>query len=119
MIFAALAASGAADHMQAMLPYGLKSSITVAIGVFQAFVGFQLMGLIVKSETTMVGLGDIQEPALWLSLTSTLLVAALFIRGTKGATILGICFTAVASHALGLQDAREASSVTSASGLAE
>jgi len=109
VLFAVLAAVGVADRMQAMLPADLKSSITVAIGVFQAFVGFQLMGLIVKSDTTMVGLGDLEQPTLWLALTSTLLVAALFIRGVKGATILGIVFTAMASHILGLQDARQPS----------
>mmetsp|Transcript_112678 Transcript_112678/g.291102 ORF Transcript_112678/g.291102 Transcript_112678/m.291102 type:complete len:496 (+) Transcript_112678:134-1621(+) len=108
VLFAALAASGVADRCQALLPSALKSSITVAIGVFQAFVGFQLMGLVVKSDTTMVGLGDLGQPTLWLALTSTLIVAALFIRGVKGATILGIVFTAAASHALGLQNAREA-----------
>lgn len=58
---------------QAVLPPALKSSITVAIGVFQAFVGFQLMGLVVKSESTMVGLGDLGNPALWLSMTAAIL----------------------------------------------
>jgi len=107
IIFALLAASGIADRTQAMLPTALKSSITVAIGVFQAFVGFQLMGLIVKSDTTMVSLGDLTQPTLWLALTSTVLVAALFVRKVKGATILGIVFTALASNALGLQNARQ------------
>lgn len=118
LIFAALAASGVADHAQAVLPPALKSSITVAIGVFQAFVGFQLMGLVVKSESTMVGLGDLGNPALWLSMTATVLVAALFVRGTKGATILGIGFTAVALNLLGLSGAREAADpVAQAAGL--
>lgn len=54
MLFALLAASGAVDRVQGALPSALKSSITVAIGVFQAFVGLQLMGLVVKSDTTLV-----------------------------------------------------------------
>eukprot|EP00438_Fugacium_kawagutii_P000932 Skav211607 [mRNA] locus=scaffold2962:197501:204726:- [translate_table: standard] len=54
VLFAFLAASGAVDKVQGALPSALKSSITVAIGVFQAFVGLQLMGLVVKSDTTLV-----------------------------------------------------------------
>mmetsp|Transcript_60072 Transcript_60072/g.127253 ORF Transcript_60072/g.127253 Transcript_60072/m.127253 type:complete len:529 (+) Transcript_60072:62-1648(+) len=109
VIFALLASSGIADKAQALLPGSLKSSITVAIGIFQAFVGFQLMGLVTKNDTTMVGLGDLAQPTLWLAMTSTILVAALFVRGVKGATIMGIAFTALASHMLGLQNARESS----------
>jgi len=102
VLFGGLALSGAADRLQDVLPSSLKSAITVAIGVFQAFVGFQLMGLVRRSESTLVGLGDLSQPTLWLSLTATLLVAALLIRKTKGALLLGICFVAVASQCLGL-----------------
>ncbi|CAJ1455248.1 unnamed protein product, partial [Effrenium voratum] len=88
--------------VQGALPHGLKSSITVAIGVFQAFVGLQLMGLVVKSDTTLVALGDLSQPNLWLAFTATILVAGLLVRKVTGALLLGICFTAVASHLLGL-----------------
>lgn len=101
-LFAALAASGVVDRVQAMLPGGLKSSITVAIGIFQAFVGLQLMGLVVKSDVTLVALGDLTRPSLWLSFASTLLVAALLIRKTKGALLIGICFTAMTWYVLDL-----------------
>lgn len=102
VLFAFLAASGAVDKVQGALPSALKSSITVAIGVFQAFVGLQLMGLIVKSDTTLVALGDLSQPNLWLAFTATLLVAGLLIRKVTGALLLGICFTAAASYLLGL-----------------
>ncbi|CAJ1419051.1 unnamed protein product [Effrenium voratum] len=100
--FGLLAASGLVDRVQGALPHGLKSSITVAIGVFQAFVGLQLMGLVVKSDTTLVALGDLSQPNLWLAFTATILVAGLLVRKVTGALLLGICFTAVASHLLGL-----------------
>jgi AGZA family xanthine/uracil permease-like MFS transporter len=101
-LFVALAASGAVDRMQAIVPSGIKSAITVAIGIFQAFAGFQLMGLVVKSDETLVELGDVTRPGLWLALTATLFVAAMLVRRTKGALLLGICFTTVASHVLGV-----------------
>jgi AGZA family xanthine/uracil permease-like MFS transporter len=102
MVFAALALSGAADKLQDLLPGSLKCAITVAIGVFQAFVGLQVMGVIVRSDATLVTFGDASQPQLWLSLGSTLLVAALIVRKVKGALLIGIVFTAVAYHALGL-----------------
>lgn len=102
VIFAGLSACGASDRMQDVLPSSIKSAITVAIGVFQAFIGFQLMGLVVKSNSTLVALGDIFQPKLWLALTATLLVAALLVRRTKGALLLGIAFTSVAWHLLDL-----------------
>jgi len=105
VVFAMLALSGLADKMQDLVPMGLKCAITVAIGIFQAFVGFQLMGLVVRSESTLVALGDLMQPTLWLSLAATLLVAVLLIRKTKGALLVGIAFTAIAAHALQLPSA--------------
>ena len=113
MLFALLAASGAVDRVQGALPSALKSSITVAIGVFQAFVGLQLMGLVVKSDTTLVALGDLSQPNLWLAFTATLLVAGLLIRKVTGALLLGICFTAAASYLLGLPNPNQAWSLQS------
>jgi len=106
-IFAVLAASGAADWLQAMLPGSLKAAITVAIGIFQAFVGFQLMGLVVADNTTLVALGDLEQPTLWLSVVGTLLVAVLLIRKTKGALLIGIFFVTVAANLLGLPNAND------------
>eukprot|EP00421_Protoceratium_reticulatum_P033653 CAMPEP_0168468630 /NCGR_PEP_ID=MMETSP0228-20121227/57803_1 /TAXON_ID=133427 /ORGANISM="Protoceratium reticulatum, Strain CCCM 535 (=CCMP 1889)" /LENGTH=330 /DNA_ID=CAMNT_0008484389 /DNA_START=31 /DNA_END=1019 /DNA_ORIENTATION=- len=106
-LFAALAASGAADWMQSLMPAGLKSAITVAIGIFQAFVGFQLMGLVEKSETTLVALGDLSQPSLWLAMAGTLLVAALLVRKTKGALLIGILFVTAASNLAGLPNSND------------
>merc|ERR1719183_1735662 len=58
-VFALLAWTGLVDRVQAILPEGLKSAITVAIGIFQAFIGFQLMGMVVPNEVTLVALGDL------------------------------------------------------------
>eukprot|EP00442_Polarella_glacialis_P027018 CAMPEP_0115066886 /NCGR_PEP_ID=MMETSP0227-20121206/11068_1 /TAXON_ID=89957 /ORGANISM="Polarella glacialis, Strain CCMP 1383" /LENGTH=438 /DNA_ID=CAMNT_0002452861 /DNA_START=276 /DNA_END=1592 /DNA_ORIENTATION=+ len=118
VLFAALAASGAVDRVQGALPMALKSSITVAIGVFQAFVGLQLMGLVVKNDTTLVALGDLTQPNLWLAFTATLLVAALLVRKTTGALLLGICFTAMASQILGLPNPNKSADIAAVSGLA-
>jgi len=101
-LFAVFAVTGSADRLQGILPSSLKSAITVAIGIFQALVGFELMGLVVQSKSTLVELGDLSQPTLWLAITATLLVTALLARKVKGSLLLGIGFTTVAAHLLGL-----------------
>jgi len=110
VLFAGLTVIGAVDLVQNALPRGLKCSITVGIGIFQALVGFQMMGLVAKDDETFVTLGDLSQPKLWLTMATTLLVAVLLIRKTKGALILGIGFATVALRVLGTEDA---SAVTS------
>merc|ERR1719162_1744959 len=65
------------------------------------------MGLVVKSDSTLVALGDVHQSSLLLSLTATLLVAALLVRKTKGALLLGIVFMTVCSVLLELPNANE------------
>jgi len=65
------------------------------------------MGLTVKSERTFVGLGDITQPILWLSVAATLLVAVLLARKTKGALLVGICFVTAAANILGLPNSND------------
>lgn len=105
VLFAVLAASGVVDLLQAALPSSLKSAITVAIGMFQAFVGFQLMGLVVRSESTYVALGDVTQPTLWLALAATLLATALLVRRAKGALLVSIVFVTGASNLIRLPKA--------------
>ena len=52
VLFALLTLTDAARRAQAVVPDALKAAITVAIGIFQAFVGFQLMGLVIVSIVT-------------------------------------------------------------------
>lgn len=104
MLFALLTVTGAASWAQDAVPNSLKAAITVAIGIFQAFLGFQLMGLVVKSDETLVALGDLSSPRLWIALISTLLVAVLTLRRQKGAMLLGLVLATCAAHLLGLAD---------------
>merc|ERR1740117_1287108 len=45
--------------VKTILSQYLKNAITVSIGMFQAMIGFQIMGLVVGSSDTLVTLGDI------------------------------------------------------------
>jgi AGZA family xanthine/uracil permease-like MFS transporter len=62
----------------------------VAIGIFQAFIGFRMIGLVVGDAHTLVALGDITSPTVLLSLGTTFLIAALVVLRVQGAMLIGI-----------------------------
>lgn len=101
VFFAAMAFSGAAEWLQKLVPADLKCAITAAVGIFQAFVGFQLMGAVVHSDQTLVTIGDLSQPDLWLGGCVTLLMAVLVLRKVQGALLIGIVVAAVAANILG------------------
>lgn len=102
VFFAGMAFSGAAEWLQKLVPADLKCAITAAVGIFQAFVGFQLMGAVVHSDQTLVTIGDLTKPDLWLGVSITLLMAVLVQRKVKGALLIGIFVGALAANILGI-----------------
>lgn len=102
VLFAGLTLGGGANWLQQIIPGDLKAAITAAIGIFQAFVGFQLMGLVVKSEETLVTFGDLNSPELWVAGCAILLIAVLVQRNVKGALLIGIISAAALANLLGI-----------------
>ena len=56
--FGILSALGACSLLQQVMPNNLKYATTVAIGVFQAFIGFRMVNLVVGNKDTLVTLGE-------------------------------------------------------------
>src|SRR5690625_718816 len=66
------------------IPDTLKYGITAGIGLFIAFIGFRMTGIIVADETNLVRLGDLSSPASLLAiagLTVTIILMALKVQG--------------------------------------
>ena len=59
LLFALLSALGVCSTLQRVMPDNLKHATTVAIGIFQAFIGFRMVGLVVGDAHTLVALGDV------------------------------------------------------------
>ena len=66
----------------------------MGIGLFIAFIGMQGLGLIVRNDAVLVGLGTINKTVL-LGLVGLLLIVILEIRKIKGSILIGILATAV------------------------
>jgi len=102
VIFAILAMTGVCSRLTNVVPDSVKYGITVGIGLFQAFLGFQMMGVVVPSDLTMVTLGDVWRPETILSFGGIFLISVMMIAQVKGAMFLGIVTVTLISWISGL-----------------
>ncbi|UCH13523.1 MAG: NCS2 family permease [Bacteroidales bacterium] len=89
------------------IPLSLKHAISAGIGLFIAFIGFTYAKLIVADESTLVTLGNMSDPSVWIGLTGILLISALLIFKIKGAIIIGILVSALIGIPLGITNPPE------------
>lgn len=91
VIFILLTLSG----LRTALPLVIRNAIAPSIGLFIAFNGLQLSGIVVKNEATLVTLGDISSPQVLLTFVGLLLTGTLLIRNVTGALLIGILGTTI------------------------
>ena len=66
------------------IPQVLKTSIGVGIGLFVAFIGFKNAHIIVPNNATFVTLGNMQDPAVLLTLLGLFITSILLAKQVKG-----------------------------------
>lgn len=84
------------------IPTNVKKAISVGIGLFIAFIGLQGAGIVVMNEATIVGLGDVTNPAVLLSIIGLAVIGVLLIFKVKGALLIGIIATTIIGLPLGI-----------------
>lgn len=77
------------------IPKNLKSSVSVGIGLFITFIGFQNAKIIVNDDATLVALGNVKDISVALALIGTIITIALVIKKVRGALLWGILITYV------------------------
>lgn len=77
------------------IPANLKYGITVGIGLFITFIGFQNAGIIVNNDATLVSLGDLKSITVILSIIGVLVTTLFVHKKVKGALLWGILTTYV------------------------
>lgn len=102
LAFLALTLTKMRERLVDAVPEDLKYAIASGIGLFVAFIGFKEAGLIIASPSTLVKLGPIHSAPVACSLAGLIVMAALFVRGIKGAVLIGILVSGAASWAAGL-----------------
>src|SRR5699024_10465024 len=75
-------------------PEPLKIGITAGIGLFIAFLGLRMAGIVVANEENLVMLGDVTEPVTLLSIVGLFVTLILVARNVKGALFIWMFITA-------------------------
>lgn len=84
------------------IPDSIKYGITSGIGLFIAFIGLRMSGIVVANESNLVALGDLREPVTVLSIIGIFISLILHARKIKGALFIGMLVTAIIGYFMGL-----------------
>ena len=84
------------------IPAPLKFGITAGIGLFIAFLGLQMSGIVVANPDTYVAFGDVRNPETLLAIVGLFITLILVVRNVKGALFIGMFITAVIGFFMGM-----------------
>ena len=84
------------------IPAALKYGITAGIGLFIAFLGLKMSGLVVDNADTLVAFGELTDPNTLLSVAGLLITLILITRNVKGALFIGMFITTLIGYFLGM-----------------
>lgn len=102
IIFILLSAVKFREVIFKSIPVTLKNSISVGIGFFIAFLGFQSAGLVKAGNGTLISVGDISSPITIVAVLGILITAILVARKVKGAILIGIIATTLIGIPFGI-----------------
>jgi len=98
VLFILLSFWGLREALVNCVPSSLKNAIAVGIGLLIAFIGLEWAGIVVEAPGTIVGLGELNNRCVLLSLLGITIISILMCLKVKGAILIGI----VCSSILGL-----------------
>jgi AGZA family xanthine/uracil permease-like MFS transporter len=95
IVFFVLAVTGIIDWIDAAVPGSLKKAVAAGIGLFIALIGLSNAGIIVQGAVTILGLGEVATPPVFLALLGLIITAILMAARVRGGILLGILITTV------------------------
>ncbi|RXY99673.1 NCS2 family permease [Fictibacillus sp. S7] len=104
LVFFILTITGVRQRIVDGVPPLLKSSISVGIGLFIAFIGLKNAGIVVANKDTFVSLGKLTEAGPLLALFGLLFASFLLSKKWKGALLISILVTSIAAMVTGFID---------------
>ncbi len=102
LLFFILSFVGIREAIMNALPSSLQNAIAIGIGLFIAFIGLQMSGIITRHSATYVTRGDLLSTPVLLSLFGIAVTLALMARRIRGAILIGILVSAVANLIFGI-----------------
>ncbi|WP_404451607.1 NCS2 family permease [Virgibacillus necropolis] len=104
IIFILLSLTQLRETLIEAIPPSLKFGITSGIGLFIAFLGLKMSGIVVPNEATMVAFGDLHQPMTLLTLAGLFITLILMARNIKGALFIGMLITGIIGYFTGQLD---------------
>ncbi|CUU85364.1 NCS2 family permease [Campylobacter hyointestinalis subsp. hyointestinalis] len=87
------------------IPIDLRRAISAGIGAFICFVGLKQMGLITYNPATLVGIGNISDPKVFIGALGLIIIVAFWSLNLKGGFILAVAATSVIAWIFGVYPA--------------
>ncbi|WP_197277542.1 NCS2 family permease [Bacillus sp. FJAT-27245] len=84
------------------IPESLKHAITSGIGLFIAFLGLKMAGIVAGNKETLVSIGNLHNAGTILSIVGLFVTLILLARKVKGALFIGMLVTAVIGYFMGM-----------------
>jgi len=104
VFFFILTLTGLREKLINAIPMELKLAVGAGIGLFIAYIGLKNAGIIVANGATVIGMGNLKDPQVLLSIFGILITVILMVRGSKGGVFYGMVITAIVGMIFGLID---------------
>ncbi|MFD1927014.1 NCS2 family permease [Sporosarcina siberiensis] len=95
LLFVILSLTPFREKLIQSIPENLKNGITAGIGLFIAFIGLRLSGIVVHHETNLVQLGELTSPPVLLALFGLLVTVILMTLNIYGSIFIGMILTGI------------------------
>jgi AGZA family xanthine/uracil permease-like MFS transporter len=102
LIFFVLTVTRVREWIVDGVPQVLRLAIGVGIGLFIAFIGLRNAGIIVKSDATLLTLGDMKSAGVLVAVGGVIITAFCVAHRIKGALLIGILVTTILAMVVGV-----------------
>ncbi len=83
------------------IPKALKEAIPIGIGLFITLIGLKSAGIVTPNQFTLVELGSMSNPSVWIALLGLIVIAVLLTLKVHGAILIGILASTIFAIILG------------------
>src|SRR5215510_9655229 len=102
VVFLLMSIWGVREALVHAIPDSLKRGIAVGIGLLITLVGLEWSGFLAANPATLVTLGNLHQPAVWMSAAGLVVTAVMLVRRSRGAILAGILTSALLGLILGV-----------------
>jgi len=95
LIFIILTVFNIREAIVNSIPQNIKKAISVGIGLFIAFIGFQGAGIVVNDDATLVVLGNLTSGPALLAVIGLIITGILLAFKVRGSLLIGIIATTI------------------------